>query len=199
MPDPWNNKKQHNFTLISNFTTVNPLSSVETSLITDTATDGHTSFHTTSQVVTSQGSKPLYVKVDPGTSASTPIILLQSLPHLFYQTRSPIKDSPQTYSSYLVSLQYNTPIPFRIHSARHSTKDPSPSFTLQMFLFEDFTSPDIILSYPTSSRLWIVKFKVPNDQEHFPSYPGCHHRFQNSHLQHTLRRHSTEATQQKQL
>ena len=55
----------------SHFTTVNPISSMDTSLITDIAIDGHNSFHTTLQVITSQGSKPLHIKVDPGASCSS--------------------------------------------------------------------------------------------------------------------------------
>ena len=39
---------------VSHFTSVNPISSMDTYLITDTAIDGHTSFHTTLQVITSQ-------------------------------------------------------------------------------------------------------------------------------------------------
>ena len=46
------------------------VSSLETHLITDTAIDGQTEFHTTLQIVTSQGCKPLHVKVDPGTDCS---------------------------------------------------------------------------------------------------------------------------------
>ena len=46
-------------------------SSIETKLITDTTLDGHTAFHTTLQIVTSQGCKNLQVKVDPGADFST--------------------------------------------------------------------------------------------------------------------------------
>ena len=56
---------------VSHFTTVNPISSMDTSLITDTAIDGHTSFHTTLQVIKSQGSKLLHIKVNPGASCSS--------------------------------------------------------------------------------------------------------------------------------
>ena len=37
----------------------------EGKFITDTASDGHTSFHTTLKIITSQGSKSLPIKVDP--------------------------------------------------------------------------------------------------------------------------------------
>ena len=41
---------------VSHFTTLNPLSSVETCLIIDITTDRQTSFHTTLQIINSQGS-----------------------------------------------------------------------------------------------------------------------------------------------
>ena len=43
----------------------------EGKLITDTASDGQNSFHTTLQVITKQGTKPIPVKVDPGTDVNT--------------------------------------------------------------------------------------------------------------------------------
>ena len=39
----------------------------EGKLVTDTASDGHTSFHTTLKIINSQGSKSLPIKVDLGT------------------------------------------------------------------------------------------------------------------------------------
>ena len=45
--------------------------SAEGKLHTDVASDGHTSFHTTLQMVTKQGSKPLPVKVDRGADMNT--------------------------------------------------------------------------------------------------------------------------------
>ena len=43
----------------------------EGKLITNTASDGQTSFHITLQVITKQGTKPTPVKVDPGTDVNT--------------------------------------------------------------------------------------------------------------------------------
>ena len=43
----------------------------EGQLITDRASDGHTSFHTTLQVDTKQGAKSISVKVDPGAEVNT--------------------------------------------------------------------------------------------------------------------------------
>ena len=38
----------------------------------------------------------------------------------------------------------------------------------KFFIFEDITSPYILLSYPASWRLGIVEFKVPNEMPVFP-------------------------------
>ena len=56
---------------VSHITLISSQSSQDGKLITDTASDGHTSFHTTLQIITSQGSKPLHVKVDPGSDVNT--------------------------------------------------------------------------------------------------------------------------------
>ena len=89
----------------SHFATANPISSMDICLITDTTIDRHTSFHTTLQVITSQGSKPLHIRVNPGASCSSvPLIPLpQSLPQVLHQIRSPKEDSLQTYMDDMVS------------------------------------------------------------------------------------------------
>ena len=56
---------------VSHLTAHNTVSSWETNLVTDTVIDGQTEFHTTLQVITSQGSKPLHVTVDPGAECSS--------------------------------------------------------------------------------------------------------------------------------
>ena len=56
---------------VSHLTTHNTVTSLETHLVTDTSLDGHTAFFTTLQIVTSQGCKPLHIKVDPGADCST--------------------------------------------------------------------------------------------------------------------------------
>ena len=47
------------------FNSVTTLAPKEDSLITDTATDGHTAFFTTLQLITKQGIKIFRVKIDP--------------------------------------------------------------------------------------------------------------------------------------
>ena len=51
-------------------------SKAEGHLLPDTASDGHTSFHTTLQVITKQGTKLITVEVNPGTDVNT-----MPLPH----------------------------------------------------------------------------------------------------------------------
>ena len=68
-PDTASNTFHHQ--QVSHLTSHNMASSIETNLITDTTLDGHTAFHTTLQIVTSQGCKYLHVKVDPGADCST--------------------------------------------------------------------------------------------------------------------------------
>ena len=68
-PDTASNMFHH--IQVSHLTSHYMASSIETDLITDTVLDGHTAFHTTLQIVTSQGCKNLQVKVDPGADLST--------------------------------------------------------------------------------------------------------------------------------
>ena len=98
----------------------------------------------------------------------------------------------------MVSPQWNMSKLFRIHSARYSIQDLSQVLPCMFYVFEDFISPDILLS--ASLRLGKVEFTVPNKApRNFPGNGRHHHKFQNSHLQHTYRRYSPEATQQKWL
>ena len=55
---------------VSHLTADRPLNPQD-KLSTDVASDGQTSFHTTLQMITKQGSKPILVKVDPGADVNT--------------------------------------------------------------------------------------------------------------------------------
>ena len=81
---------------VSHLTAHNTVSSLKTNLVSDTAIDGQTEFHTTLQVITSQGSKPLHVKDDPGAEySSIPLsLLLQSISQTLYKIWSPEKNQP---------------------------------------------------------------------------------------------------------
>ena len=96
---------------VSHFTIVNPISSMDTCLITDTAIDGHTSFHTTLQVITSQGSKPLHVKVNLGASCSSiPLsCFCKAFPKYFTKSgsikKTALKPSWMTWSAMMECLK----------------------------------------------------------------------------------------------
>ena len=89
---------------VSHLATHNPISSLETILATDITIDGHTSFHTTFQVITSQGSEPLHVKVDPGASCSSiPLSCFhKAFPKHFTKSRT-LKKCPKTNVDNMVS------------------------------------------------------------------------------------------------
>ena len=115
---------------VSHLTTHNAISSLETHLITDTAVDGQTEFHTTLQIVTSQGCKPLHVKVDPGATGT-----IMPLSKTLYQIWCFEENCLKTYVCNMVSPRWKTQELFRIHSAKCSTQDPSPNPTNQILCF----------------------------------------------------------------
>ena len=136
---------------------------MDTCLITDTAIDGHTSFHTTLQVITSQGSKPLHIKVVLGASCSSISLshFHKAFPKYFTKSGSLKKRALKPTWMTLVSPWWIMSKFFRIHRTRHPTQDPFPSSTLKFYIFKYFTSPEILLSYPTSLPWGIVEFTVP--------------------------------------
>ena len=121
---------------VSHLTSHNTASSIETNLITDTALDGHTAFHTTLQIVTSQGCKSLQVKVDPGAESSLiPVSLLCNISKTFYQIWCFKEICFATDVCNMVSSRWKTQTLFRIYSIKHSTQDHTPSFTNKVLCF----------------------------------------------------------------
>ena len=156
---------------VSHFTAINPLSNVETSSITDTTTNGDTSFHTVLQIITIQGSNPLHIKVDPGTSCTT--IPLSHFHKIFskYFTKTGVlkktgfKPTACNWSSHDGTLQ--NLLGYIMLDIQHKTLPQI--LPCKCFMLEDVTSPDILLCYPASSRLCIIEFKVPNNKT--PVFP----------------------------
>ena len=135
---------------VSHLATHNTVASLETHLITDTTIDGQTEFHTMLQVTTSQGCKPLHVKVDPGAESS--LFPLSHFCHAFpkhftksgalkkaalipmWQTWSAHDGTCQSFLGYIMlNIQ---------HKTLHQT------LLIKFFIFEDATSPThpVILS-----------------------------------------------------
>ena len=148
------------------------VSSLETHLITDTVIDGQTEFHTTLQIVTSQGCKPLHVKVDPGADCSA--ILLShfqtGFPKHFTKSgslkKSALKPMYATWSSH--DGECRNFLGYIVLNVQHKTTPKT--LPIKFYVFEDFTNPTIILSYAASPRLHIVQFTVPNETPvNFPS------------------------------
>ena len=64
-PTPYRHKVSH-----ISLTSPHPIEA-EGKLLTDTASNSQTSFHTTLQIITNHGTKPISVKVNPGTDVNT--------------------------------------------------------------------------------------------------------------------------------
>ena len=149
---------------VSHLTSHNMTSSIETNLTTDTAIDGHTAFHTTLQIVTSQGCKPLHVKVDPGTDCSTiPLSHFHAaFPKHFTKSgalkKSTLKPMYATWSAHDGECRHL--LGYIVLNIQHKT---TPQILpIKFYVFEDYTNPTTLLSYAASSRLSIVQFTVPN-------------------------------------
>ena len=150
---------------ISHLTTHNTVSSMDTNLVTDTMIDGWTEFHTTLQVITSQGSKPLHVKVDPGAECSSiPLShFCKTFPKHFTKSgalkKSALKPMWTTWSAHDGTCQNF--LGYIVLDIQHKTLPQT--LLCKFYAFEDSTSPHILLSYPASSWLSIVQFTVPNE------------------------------------
>ena len=140
------------------------INETEDRLLTVTASDGHTSFLTTLQIITKQGIKPISVKVDPDTDVNTVSLShyrklfrknFTKAGHLKYNVLHPtthlwaLHDSkPQQFIGYfIVDIHQNTLLKV---------------LQVRFYVFEDTTCSKILLSYATSVRLGIIDFKVPN-------------------------------------
>ena len=140
---------------VSHMTSHNMASSIETNLITDTTLDGHTAFHTTLQIVTSQGCKNLQVKVDPGATVS--IIPLSrfcaTFPKHFTKSgalkKSALQPMHATWSAH--DGKHRHLLGYIVLNIQHKT---TPQILpIKFYVFEDHTNPEILLSYVASSQL----------------------------------------------
>ena len=141
---------------VSHFTTYNTVCSLETSLVTDATIDGQTSFHRTLQVITSQGSKPLHVKGAECSSIPCPIST-KHFPNTSQSLES-LKPMWMIWSAHDGACQNF--LGYILLDIQH--KILSQVLPCKFYIFEDSTSPDILLSYHASSRLGIVQYTVPN-------------------------------------
>ena len=139
--------------------------SVEGKLHTDVASDGHTSFHTTLQIVTKQGSKPLPVKVDHSADVNTiPLTKYRKLFPAHFTKAGNLKQKALHPTRHTWTAHDETPQQFLgyfIADIHHKTKPEV--LPIRFYVFKDTTSPKILLSYAASERLGIVKVQIPNE------------------------------------
>ena len=129
------------------------------------ASDGHTAFHTTLQMVTKYGCKPIPVKIDSGAEINT--VPLSKYKKLFpaHVTKSGNLKSKALYPTTNKWAAHDmTPqrfLGYFIADIQH--KSQPDILQVRFFVFKDNTSPQILLSYSASIRLGIMEFKVPNE------------------------------------
>ena len=122
-------------------------------------------FHTTLQMVTKQGSKPLPVKVDPGADVNTiPLTKYRKLFPAHFTKAGNLKQKALHPTRHTWTAHDETPQQFLgyfIADIQHKTKPEV--LPIRFYVFKDTTSPKILLSYAASERLGIVKFQIPNE------------------------------------
>ena len=106
----------------------------EGKLITNTVSDGQTSFHTTLQVITKQGTKPIPVKVDPGADVNT-IPLSHYKKNCLEKINKGRSHQEQCFTSYFTSMVITWKEAkkiYRIFHHRCSSQDPSQDHANQI-------------------------------------------------------------------
>ena len=132
-------------------------------LLTDTATDGHTLFHTTTQLITKADTKALGIKIAPTVQANT--ILLshyRQIPPQGQQVRQAKAGSPKSTDNAWVS-HTSAPQSFIREFIKDVQYISQPViYPAKFYIFKDISCHPNLLSYPASDHLGILEFKVPN-------------------------------------
>ena len=157
-------------------------SQAEGKLFTENASNGQVAFYTCLHLPAQNGTKTMTVKTDPGTQVNTiPLSRYHVLyPNKLTKSRYPkAKTLMPTHDTWICTD--GLPKPFLGHfivEVAH-TKEPR-MYPVRFYIFEDATSPQIVLFYATSERLGIVSFQVPNlvattsiDHVAIPLLPPC--------------------------
>ena len=130
----------------------------------ESASDGQISFYTQLQLPSKNGTQLITIKIDSGAQVNTiPLSKYQKLfPHKINDSRYP-KPSSLSPTAHTWMSHGGSPKPFLGHfiAGVHHAMQPR-SYPIYFFMFEDSTSPQILLSYATSESLGIFEFKVPN-------------------------------------
>ena len=139
-------------------------SQAEGKLFMESASNGQVDFYTHLHLPAWSGAKTMTVKINPGTQVNTiPLIKYPTLyPNKLTKSRYPkTKSLMPTHHTWI--SHDGSPKPFLGHfivEVAHA-KEPK-TYPVRFYVFEDATSPHILLSYATSYRLGIISFQVPN-------------------------------------
>ena len=138
-------------------------STQESKLPTDVASDGHMAFHTTLQMITKQGSKPIPVKVDPGADVLSTKQVQKTL-HSTLTKAGNLKQKSWHPTRHTWAVHNNTSQQFLGFFIADIHDKTQPEILLvRFYVFKDTTSPKILQSYTASERLDVVKFQIPNE------------------------------------
>ena len=114
----------------------------------DYASDGQTSFHTTLQMVTKQGSKSLPVKVNPGADVNTIPLSKYRKPFPAHFTKAVNLNQKSLHATrHTWTVHDETPeqfLVFFIADIHHKTQPEV--LPIRFYVFKDTTSPKILLS-----------------------------------------------------
>ena len=128
--------------------------SPEGKLHMDVASGGHTSFHTTLQMVTKQGSKSLSVKVDLSADVNTiPLTKYRKLFPAHFTKAGNLKQKALHPTRHMWAAHDETPQQFLGYFiADYHHKTIPEALPIRFCVFKDITSPKILLSYAASER-----------------------------------------------
>ena len=133
-------------------------------LFTESASNGQVAFHTHFQMPSHDGSKAMTVKIDPGAQVNT--INLSKYCTLFPKklTKSKFPKAKALFPTQHTWIYHDgSPKPFLGHFVAEVMHAIKPrSYPTHFYVFENTTSPHILLSYATSERLGFIQFIVPN-------------------------------------
>ena len=136
----------------------------EGKLFTKSAFNGQVAFYTDLHLPAQSGTKTMTVKIDAGTQVNTiPLSKYHTLyPNKLTKSRYPKAKSLMPIHHTWISHN-GLPKPFLGHFIVEVAHAKEPRmYTVRFYVFEDATSPHVLLYYATSERLGIVSFQVPN-------------------------------------
>ena len=139
-------------------------SQAECQLYMESTSSGQVAFYTHLHLPAQNGTKTMTVKIDPGTQVNTILLSRYGILYPNKLTKSSYPKAKTLLPTHHTWIsQDGLPKPFLDHfivEVSHATEPKT--YPIHFYVFEDVTSPHIILSYATSERLGMISFQVPN-------------------------------------